>query len=536
MEILRNGSDKLLRSYKVSISSEDIAPQLDNILQRNAHKFKISGFRAGKAPISILRTHYGHRYIYEALQAVVEDFLSKQLNEAHEKISLKADYNIEDVNSENGSYVVNIAYHVFPTIAIDDYTSLKANNYVVDISDEYVAEEIERLRKNAIKWVPASVDTVEDGMRVTISGSSTVINDPHKNKKKKDAKPKSFQNQTFVVSAQSNTALMRALLGAKLGEQVTFTQDMPKGQAYEYCATIEKIEAPSEHELNDDFAIAAGKESLTALTEDVRNTIAQRFQVMGQELAKRDLLETFAAKYQCDVPENIFTAERENVRKQVLHETSHNSLQLAEGKEEAFEAAIDDLTRQRVRISLVISYIAEKEQISVTPKDVQQQIWMYAQMHGTMAAQVYNDYVQNPDVIRVAREDAIKNQTISFVMEKLEKVERKISREELIALDEENFPFIDECFVVAKNADNNQKTQESSQEPEKAKGQVEDAFVGEETDVKQTSDKTNSSSQIKKSSNAKKTPAEKAANMKTSTSSAKKPSGTKKKPVKESEK
>ena len=99
MEILHNWSDKLLRSYKVSISSEDIAPQLDNILQRNAHKFKISGFRAGKAPISILRTHYGNRYIDEALQAVIEDFLSKQLDETHEKISLKANYNIESVKA-----------------------------------------------------------------------------------------------------------------------------------------------------------------------------------------------------------------------------------------------------------------------------------------------------------------------------------------------------------------------------------------------------------------------------------------------------
>lgn len=474
MEILHNGSDKLLRSYEVSILAEDIAPQLDNILQRNAHKFKISGFRAGKAPLSMLRTQYGHRYIYEALQAVVESFLSKQLSEMNEIIALKADYNIESVNSENGSYVINVTYHVFPTISVDDYTDLKTNHYIVDLSDDYIAEELERLRKHTIKWVAANNDTVEDGMRVTISGSSTVISNPKskKGKHKKENKPKSFKEQAFVVSAQSKTALMSALLGAKLGEQIKFSQEVSNGQVYEYCATIDKIESPSEHELNDEFAIASGKESLSALTEEIRNTISQRFQEMARELSKRDLLEAFAEKYQFDVPENVFAAERENVRKQVLHETAHNSLQIAKGKEDAFEAAVDDLTRQRIRISFVINNIAAKEDISVTNKDVQQQIWMYAQMHGAMAAQAYSSYLQNPDIIRIAREDALKNHTLSLVIEKLERIEKKISREELIALDEENFPFIEECFVVAKHGDNSSNTSEESLNPQEKQAEA----------------------------------------------------------------
>ena len=73
MKITELKSEGLNKSYKVVMPKEDFAKEIDGKLNQIAKKAKIQGFRAGKAPLSMIKKKYQNEVMGEALDDAVRN-------------------------------------------------------------------------------------------------------------------------------------------------------------------------------------------------------------------------------------------------------------------------------------------------------------------------------------------------------------------------------------------------------------------------------------------------------------------------------
>ena len=81
MNITELKSEGLKKSFKVVVKKNDFAKEVDAKLAKIAKSAKIQGFRAGKAPLAMIKKKYENEVTAEALDDVIRNGSNKVLED-----------------------------------------------------------------------------------------------------------------------------------------------------------------------------------------------------------------------------------------------------------------------------------------------------------------------------------------------------------------------------------------------------------------------------------------------------------------------
>lgn len=152
-------------TISLEIPKEDFVSALDSAYRRLGHKYRVPGFRAGKAPRKVIEQNYGMDVFWDnELDACVQKAYSEALSEHNLTPELQPSIEFTEVSEETG---VSLTAEVVlrPEVKLGQYKGIEAPAAEYNVTDEEVDAEIMK-RRSAVSTRENVERPVEEGDEV----------------------------------------------------------------------------------------------------------------------------------------------------------------------------------------------------------------------------------------------------------------------------------------------------------------------------------------------------------------------------------
>jgi trigger factor len=376
---MKVSADKIEGS-QVVLNIEVDAEEMENAIKKAYHrlgaKTTVPGFRKGKAPPEMFERYFGR-------DALVEDAAEHLLPEVYDQaiqeheVDAIAQPQIDVLQIDPLSFKATVP--VKPTIELDDYHQIKFEREQVVMTEEEVAEALERIRYIQAPWEPVERpaklgDLLAIDVEGTVDGEVVI-----------EEKEGWYQLSPDLPNALPGFA--EQLEGAEKAEERVFMLTLPEergelgGKECNFKVLVNEIKEKKLAELDDDFAksLGQGLETLDALKEKVTAELKSRKESEArsdlEEKAIKALIDLAQAEFpdimvQDEIDHLISERERYFGDKQRL-ESYLNSLKKTQ---EEFRSELRPMAERIVLRSLVLLKFAELEGIEVSDADIDAEV------------------------------------------------------------------------------------------------------------------------------------------------------------------
>jgi len=260
MQVNVESINQVTKKIMIEIPAERVNSEISKVYSEIQKKAKIQGFRAGKAPLHLVKRTYSDVMQEQVVRNLYEESFFKTLFEHKINPVEKPVVEFEPLEKDS-PFKYTIIAEIMPEIELKDYTGLEINREKFVFDPETIEKEIRRMQESMAQLVPVDDENgVEKGQTLTVDYSFTIEGMPEENSNATDA----------VVDLGSNDilpGLEPQLLGMKTGETREIRITMPEThsnaaiEGKEGCfeITLKEIKRKELPELDDDFAQQCGE-------------------------------------------------------------------------------------------------------------------------------------------------------------------------------------------------------------------------------------------------------------------------------------
>lgn len=364
----------------VSAVEEDLKPYKNKALEKLASQVKIPGFRGGKAPISLIeknvdQTQLQTEFLDEALTGLYGEAASAQKVRpiSRPEVNVKKFVPFTVLEFEVSTEIVG-------KIKLADYKKIKLAKDKAAVVAKDVDEVIKSLQKQVaekkeVQRAAKKTDEVwidfrgVDAKGVPVNGADG-----------KDY-PLVLGSKTFIPGFEEN------IEGLKPGDEKTFTLTFPADYGVKTLAnkkvtftiTVKKVQEIEEPEVDDTFAGKVGPfKTLKELKDDIKKqlTIEKRNEL--ERKYQNELVGKIADKSEVAIPDVLIEQQMgynldELKRNLTYRGQTYQEFIAAEGltEDQYRETVLKPQAELFVKTSLVLSEIAEAEQLFITPEELE---------------------------------------------------------------------------------------------------------------------------------------------------------------------
>jgi trigger factor len=364
---------------EVEVGAADVEKANSRAARAMAKELRMPGFRAGKAPASLVIQRLGFEAVLqEAIRDALPDWYERALLDSG--IAAIGDPSIEMVSAPEGEgepLEFKFEVGVRPAAELGEYKGLEVGREEKEVPDEIVDTEVERIREGFARLEPVERESAEgDSLLIDFEGFVDGA---------------AFQGGTAedyllaLGSGQLIEGFEEQLVGAKPGEErdveVAFPADYQAehlaGEDATFKVKVKEVREKVLPELDDEFAADASEfETLEELRADIREKVGAALGSRAEEDFRIAAVDAVVAEATVEVPDDLATAraaERwERMERQLAGQgMDPNAFLQMQGKtrEELIEESKPD-AEQELRREAVVTAIAEAEEIEVTEEEL----------------------------------------------------------------------------------------------------------------------------------------------------------------------
>lgn len=371
---------KKVVNYKAQ--KEDWEKAKDQAFKKISPKYKVDGFRKGKAPRNIFERNFPGQIVMEAADILIDQEYKRILTEG--KILPILEPKIDVVKVNDDELEVNFSFILEPTVTLGEYKNLEVKKENVKVSKEEVQQKINELLKNYTELVIKEEGTVEEGDIAVIDFEGFkdgVAFDGGKG-----------ENYSLEIGSHSFIpGFEEGIIGMKKGEEKDLTLTFPEeyqekslaGKEVVFKVKVNEIKTKEVPELDKDFFEDLGMEEVKT-KEDLEKKMKEEIKAQKEEEAEKKyvdaLLEKAVSNMTIELDEEIIEAEAEAMYNDFM---SHMSAQGI--TEELYlkyvgttkEDIVDHMKKEaetRLKNSYLLNAIIREEQIEADEKEADEQI------------------------------------------------------------------------------------------------------------------------------------------------------------------
>lgn len=396
----------------IEVPQERVDAALAQAARRLSQKYKIPGFRPGKAPRDVVERMVGKQAL---LEEVVDDLGPKVYKEALDTHSIEP-YGMgemEDFSLE--PMVFKMVVPLAPIIELGNYKSLRVPYLEPTVDEHELEHQLEHIRDNNAIVEPVDDDAVaEANMVATVDIEGTVDGEPFISRQEKVT----INLYPPLDRAEDMLDFSSPIMGMKSGEDKTFTLPVPDTERYEqfrgktaefnvHLHGLQKRELPA---LDDALAQTVGDyETLDALKDEIRSELLTAAKRQAADkysdecinaLVKQATIEFAPQMIKAEVDELVERTERRLKDQQTTMEQYLEAL----GKtEEQYREELKPTAEIRLKRGLALNEIIKQENLAVSDEEVEQQIERMAAVYGPQAKEALKALAQprNRDGVKI---------------------------------------------------------------------------------------------------------------------------------------
>lgn len=429
MQVSVEATGGLERRITVQVPEERIEKEVEGRLQRLARTAKLKGFRPGKVPMNVVKSHYGA----QVRQEVMGDVIQSSFYEAVVKENLRPAGlpTIEPKSFGEGKSLEYIAtFEVMPEIEPASLKGVKLEKVSAEVTDADVDAMLETLRKQRTRW-----DAVErgakEGDRVVIDFKGTIDGTEFKGNEGK-------QVPVVIGAKRMITGFEEGLVGAKAADSLTLDLKFPEeygykevaGKPVQFAVTVHRVEEAHLPELNDEFAksFAVTEGGVEALRKEVRQNMERELEQAVIGRVKQSVMDKLIELNKIDLPKALIKQEAEQLAAQM-----RQNMHIPAGKSgvNLDSAMFEDQASRRVGLGLVLSEIIKRNDLKADPAKVREQVEKVASTY-ERPEDVINWYYTDRNRLAEVESLVLENQVVEWVLKEADVTESKSSFNDLM--------------------------------------------------------------------------------------------------------
>lgn len=439
MKVTELKAEGLNKSYKVVADNSDVSKEYTNRLANVAKKAKIQGFRAGKAPLSMIEKKYHN----EVMGEVMDEMIRKGTNEAVSSNKLRPvnQPSVKILSFDEGKdleFEVNV--EVLPEIKIGDFSKISLEKLTADVPAEEVDKAVNYLAQSRKQTVKVDGKKAAKGDTVMIDFTGSVDGVEFNGGKESDY-PLELGSNSFIPGFEDQ------LVGSSAGDKVDVKVKFPEnyhakdlaGKDAVFAVTVREVREPKEIEINDELAKSLGAESLDKLKENLSSRIKADYDNASRMKLKRQLLDVLDKEYNFEVPNSLVDAEYNAIVQQ--YEQAKKMGRLDEEEKSKKEADLlkdyKNIAIRRVKLGLLLSEVGQDAKVTIKPEDINAAIMNEARRYPGQEQLVLDYYLKNKNAVEALKAPIFEEKIIDHILSLTKLNEKKVSVEELYKMEEE---------------------------------------------------------------------------------------------------
>jgi trigger factor len=367
---------------EVEVPAEKLSRAVDEAVRGLGRRTRVAGFRPGKAPRPVLERVLGPGAVLdEAVDRLVQSAYRDALIE--QSILPLTNADVEIVQAEEGKPLIfKATVQVRPEVTLGDYRNFNFRPEIETIDDAKVDKVVDELRDQN-----ASLSAVEDrparkGDYAVIKYDGTREGTPFEGGSA-ERMPLIIGEDRLVPGFEDN--LVGLSVGESKGFDVTFPDDYGEeslaGKEAHFEVELRELREKILPEADDDFARSMGDfADLATLRREIRARLERNALDKARHQFADRIIEYAVANATLELPDVLIDQEVE-----VMHDEFRSSLARQGISEEAYlkvtsktdadiHADFRPDAERRVKVLLVLSKIAEAENVSISDADVDAEV------------------------------------------------------------------------------------------------------------------------------------------------------------------
>jgi trigger factor len=374
--------------------------------------------------MNVIESRFREDVTEEVSRRIVPESYQTALDESGLKPISEPNVNDLGAVEEGKPLTYTAEFEILPEFEVKDYLGLEIERPDFEVKDEEVDSILEEMRGGqATVSKIAEARGLRTGDVAMIDFEGITDGDPIPGGSAKDF-PLTIGSDTFLPGFED------ALIGAAPGEEREFFLALPDdfqeatlaGKEAQFKVSLKEIRERVLPDLDDDFAKDVGDyENLAALKERLRTNILHTKELTSQNEMKEKVIAKLVEDNPFEVPQSmtlnrqaqmIASVERNLVMRGVPKE------EIEKGRDKMFGEAAGP-AELKVRASLILEAVADKEKILVSPEELNSEVKKIAEQNKIDPGEARRRMVQNgalDNLKEVMRED----KTVAYLLEKAE--------------------------------------------------------------------------------------------------------------------
>ena len=372
------------RELEIEIPAEVVEKETQRVTREFTRLARIPGFRPGKAPAELVRRRFWDDIKSEVLHSLIPSSLQNAFREGN--LNPVGNPSIAELQFEPAKPLrFKASFEVLPEFTLGEFKGLSVEAAKVEVTDQDVERELERLREQAATYVPVEDRPAEDGGTVVASLVGVVTN-------AKEKREPLVLDEVEVHLGEEGTmeAFSQGLRGVRAEEERQFNAPYPDGypdarlagQTVAFTARVKAVRQKQLPALDDKFAQQVGNyKTVQELTQKLRQDMQQAAARQEKELTQQRLLDELLSRHEFPLPEALVQHQidmrlERRVRALVAQGIDPQQVQVdwAKVRRDQREGAIRDL-----KLGLLLERIAKVENLQSTEEEVASEIERLAQ-------------------------------------------------------------------------------------------------------------------------------------------------------------
>ena len=373
----------------ITVKQEALADSYTKTLQKYTKTLQIPGFRKGKAPASVLEQKFGPAMREESVYTIIDDAVQEALKEVDEKYK-PLPYSTPSLVDEDAiptdidkDLQFSITYDIMPQFDLPTYTDLSVEVPKVEVTDEEVNQEIEKLRdQNAL--VLEKDKAVEKDDIITIdyveidSEGGEVAGTDHKD---------------FVFTVGSGTNFYKIdddVIGMKKGDSKTIEKSFPEDSEYpEYAGKsvslkidLKQVKVRDVPELDDEFAqdVSEDYKNVADLVSATKEKLEKSLESHLMETKLQRIIDRILEQVTISVPESMIEMDIDSSWRRFVNQSGMPEDQILKFLEfqgqtkEDFTESWRGPAEKNLKVQLLMEKIKEKEGFTVEEQELEEEL------------------------------------------------------------------------------------------------------------------------------------------------------------------
>lgn len=382
---------------EITIDGKTFCDAINTVYKRNSKKISVPGFRKGKAPLGIIEKYYGESVFFEdALNLLYANALEDAASEAGLTIiDDEMKFDLVSISKTDG-VDFKVTLTTKPEVTLGEYKGLEAEKLTVEVSDDEVKEELDRMADRNSRMVEVTDRAAELGDTVVIDFEGFVDGTAFDG-----GKGESYS--LALGSGQFIPGFEDQIVGHKTEEEFDVNVKFPAEYGAKELADkdavfkvkLHEIKVKELPEIDDEFAKDVSEfDTLEALKEDIKTKAFERKNKAADDEVENQLIDKLIDVMEAEIPEAMFKNRTEQsvrdfeYRLQMQGMNLDMYLQYTGSNIEDMKASFRPQAERQVKIRLALEKIVELENIKPSSEEMDKEFATLSETYSMPVEQV----------------------------------------------------------------------------------------------------------------------------------------------------